>query len=113
MGLLTRLRERWRQWSEARRLARDIDPAVFLAMAGELREIALAASKLWQDDPSFSARARRILEEMDQLERIAQRPEFRRLSPQKRLELRRSLILSRDQLLETMQASPPPTTTIQ
>ncbi|WP_156939541.1 hypothetical protein [Desulfocurvus vexinensis] len=113
MRVLSRLMARWRQWREARRVAREIDPAVFLHMAAELREIADAASKLWQEDPSFSARARRILDEMDQLERIAQRPEFRRLSPQKRLELRKSLILSRDQLLESMQASPPPTERIQ
>ncbi len=111
--MFKRIAAKLRQWREARKLAEGIDPGVFLEMATELRELADTASKLWQGDPAYHARAQRIIDEMDQLTRIAAKPEFRRLSPQKRLELRQSLILSREQLLESMHASPPATKVIQ
>lgn len=111
--MLRKLFAKWRHWRDIRRQAGDIDPRVFLEMATELRELADTASKLWQSDPAYKARADRIIDEMDQLTRIASRPEFRRLSAQKRLELRQSLILSREQLLQSMTASPPATDIIQ
>jgi len=111
--MFAKLIAKWREWRQSRKLAEEIDPSVFLAMAAELRDLADTASKLWQANPPYMARAQRILDEMNQLEHLASRPEFKRLSSQKRQELRQSLLLSRDQLLESMQASPPVTNTIQ
>lgn len=105
--------EKLRNWREQFSKAEEIDPSEFLQMATELRELAETASKLWQGDKAYRARAQRILDEMDQLTAIASKPEFRRLSTEKRQELRQSLILSREQLLKSMGASPPATDTIQ
>lgn len=107
------LKKHWKSFLQARRLAREIEPKTFLELSSELLELADAASKLWHNEPKFQNRLRRIREEMEQLEDLASKPEFRRLSPQKRLELRDSLLSSRDQLLETMNSAPSPTTTIQ
>lgn len=95
------------------RLARDIDPRAFLELTAELRDLAEAASKLWQQEPEFQARVRRIKSDMDQLEALAARPEFKRLPAERRLELRRSLADSRQQLLDSMYQAPTPTTTLQ
>ncbi|NJB67601.1 putative nuclease with TOPRIM domain [Desulfobaculum xiamenense] len=107
------LKRRWRNILNARRMARDIDPRSFLELSAELLDLVDAASKLWHNEPRFQERIRRLREEMEQLESLASKPEFKRLSPQKRLELRESLISSRDQLLESMHSAPSPTTTIQ
>jgi hypothetical protein len=45
---------------------------------------------------------------MDRLAGHAGRPEFHRLPAGKRILLRQGLLQSREQLLETMQAAPPP-----
>jgi hypothetical protein len=75
--------------------------------------LAEAASKLWHQEPEFQERVKRIRTEMAELEKLTSKPEFKRLSPQKRLELRRSLIQSKAQLLESMHAAPSPTSTLQ
>lgn len=103
----------FRRLKEQRRLAREIEPRAFLELSSELRDLADTASKLWQLEPEFQARVRRIMSETQQLEALANRPEFRRLSAQKRLEIKKGLIHSRQQLLDSMQQAPPPTTTIQ
>ena len=98
---------------EQQRLAREIDPESFRTLARELHDLALLAEHLWPREHKFQAKIKRIQTEMDQLDRLATKPEFKRLSPQKRLQLRESLIQSREQLMETVQTAPSPTSTLQ
>ncbi|MEW5775066.1 MAG: hypothetical protein AB1916_16225 [Thermodesulfobacteriota bacterium] len=110
---LDRIRAFLQSLAQKRRLAREIDPQAFLELTAELRDLAEAASKLWQQEPEFQARVRRIKSDMDQLEALAARPEFKRLPAERRLEIRKSLADSRQQLLDSMYQVPPPTTTLQ
>ena len=93
---------------ERRRLAGEIDPASFRTLARELRELAELAERLWPQHPKFLAKIKRIQSEMAQLDELTARPEFRRLSTEKKLLLRESLIQSRDQLMETVKTAPFP-----
>mgnify|MGYP001348845368 CR=1 FL=1 len=111
--MIKALRRLWALLVERRRIAREIDPQAFRILAGELRDLARVAERLWPRSHKFYIKIKRIQSEMEQLDQLASRPEFRRLSPEKRLRLRESLIQSRDQLLETVQTAPSPTSRLQ
>lgn len=115
--MLARIKDRiasfLRRLAQRQRLSREIDPRTFLELTAELRDLAEAASKLWQEEPEFQARVRRIKSDMDQLEALAVRPEFKRLPAERRLEIKKSLVDSRRQLLDSMYQAPPPTTLLQ
>lgn len=68
---------------------------------------------MWPKQHQFHAKIKRIQSEMEQLDRLASKPEFKRLSAQKRLQLRESLLQSKEQLIETVQTAPSPTATLQ
>jgi hypothetical protein len=102
-----------KEYRERRRFAREIDPESFRVLARELRELASVAERLWPRQPQFHSKIKRIQTDMEQLDRLTTRPEFKRLSAQKRMQLRKSLIQSRQQLMETVQTAPSPTATLQ
>lgn len=85
----------------------------FHSMAEELRELTRVAQEILPGEHAFQTRVRRIREEMEQLDELARKPEFKRLPPQKRLELKQSLVASREQLIETVRTAPAPTETLQ
>ncbi len=95
------------------RLRAEIDPAAFRRLARELDELAELAQKLLPRQHQYFARLQDIRREMEQLDELASRPEFRRLSAEKRVRLRKNLIQSRDQLIETVQSAPTPTSILQ
>ena len=105
--------KRWRDFMEARRRAREIAPEAFIDLSAELREMAEVVSKLRHSDPAFQPRLARIMREMTHLESLATKPGFKRLPLEKRMELRRSLLASREQLLESMSEAPAATDTLQ
>jgi hypothetical protein len=107
------LRAKWRALAAWRRMARDIHPDTFRSMAGELVDLAELASKVRPEEQAFQLKARRIRQEMAELARMTERPEFRMLPSKKRLELRESLLSSREQLLQTLSDAPVATTTRQ
>lgn len=107
------LRKKMQGLAEERRLARDIHPETFRTMAAELAELAEVASKVRPEEQAFLLKARRIRQEMLELGRMTKRPEFRMLPSQKRIELRESLLSSREQLLKTLCDAPVITTTRQ
>ncbi len=109
----TWLQKKYKEFLERKRFAKEIDPESFRILAQELRELALVAERLWPVHHKFHTKIKRIQTEMEQLDRLASKPEFRRLSAQKRLQLRQSLIQSREQLIETVQTAPSPTATLQ
>ncbi len=107
--MFSRLKEILAAARAKRELSRRINPAAFRAMARELAELADIASRVKPDESEVQAKVSRILDEMDELKRMTRRPEFSRLSPEKRLELRQSLLMSRDQLQKTVAEAPAPT----
>lgn len=100
-------------WKAKRRLVREIDPRAIKRMAQEIRDLAMLAAQLGPRGKDIRALIRNIITEMERLSELADRPEFRRLSPGKRLLLRQGLMESREQLLESIESSPSPTQTLQ
>lgn len=107
------LKSAWRSCLEHKRRSREIHPQAFKAMAHEIKELVAMAGLFGPVEDEFQAKLKRIKAEMDQLHSLAGRPEFRRLSRKRRLLLRRSLLQSREHLLQTVQNVPTPTSRLQ
>lgn len=103
----------YERWRRARIRKKRIDPASFIVLADEIDELARMAGRLGPAREDFQERIRRIEREMDELRVFTGSADFRRLSPERRVKLRKSLIHSRDQLLETVRNAPAPTDTLQ
>jgi len=97
------------KFKKHKKVSGQIDPQAFQSLAVELQELARIAERLWPEEEQFRQRIKRIKDEMSQLDALISKPEFRRLSTEKRMELRRSLLQSKAQLLETMHKAPSPT----
>ncbi len=91
----------------------EITPESFNALAMEILHLTRMLEKLRSGTEVRALNTPRIQEEMKQLQELLQKKEFRRLPPEKRRELNNSLLLARNQILEAMQAVPPPTDRIQ
>lgn len=100
-------------WRARRKLDREIDPRAIKRMAQEIRDLAMLAAQLGPRGKDIRALIRNIITEMDRLTELADKPEFRRLSPGKRLLLRQGLLESREQLLESIESTPSPTERLQ
>ncbi|MEF2229957.1 MAG: hypothetical protein V3571_03430 [Pseudodesulfovibrio sp.] len=107
------IKEKVEAWKERRKLEQQIDPHQFKRMAEEIRDLALLAAQLGPRGKDIQQLIRNILIEMERLSRLADQPEFRRLSTGKRLMLRQGLLESREQLLESIESAPAPTQTMQ
>lgn len=81
----------------------------FRSSAREIRELARLSGRLWMEDEKLQDRINRIQLEMQQLEQLLERRDFERMSADKREELRKSLLVSRQDLLKCLQAAPCPT----
>ncbi|MFP5223523.1 MAG: hypothetical protein ACLGSA_14625 [Acidobacteriota bacterium] len=92
-----------------RRVARETAPKAFQDLSRELRELAEIATRVWPQEATFQDKIRSIRDEMDQLDELTAKPEFRLLPLKKRLELRESLLHSKTQLMDTVSTAPPPT----
>lgn len=103
----------WKRRLARRRRARDLSSEAFQDLSGEIREIATLSGLLWAQDNGFQDRVRRIHNEMDQLEDLLKQKSFRQLSDEKKQELRDSLLLSRKELIKSIQAAPCPTDRLQ
>ncbi|WP_319761296.1 hypothetical protein [Maridesulfovibrio sp.] len=95
------------------RIAKEINPKNFRVMASEISELANACSQVCSPESELLQRVEKIKGEMEQLTELTHQPEFKKLSVQRKMELRQSLIQSREQILESMQATPSPTKLIQ
>jgi len=82
-------------------------------MAREITDLADACSQVCSPESELLQRVERIKGEMEQLTELTHQPEFKKLSVQRKMELRQSLIQSREQILDSMQATPSPTKLIQ
>lgn len=100
------LKKAWKRFQEYRVLARQADPRALRELSREVKDLAEAVSRFWSDEPQFRDRLRAIQKEMQTLEEVLERPNFRLISPEKRLQLRESLIESREHLLEAVKKAP-------
>ena len=107
--MLKWLRERWREFWRKREEARAIRPDAFHGLARELLELAELAARLWPEEHEFQVKISNIRQEMGQLYELADKPEFKLLPPERLQELKKSLIHSRQQLLDSVSQAPPPT----
>lgn len=100
-------------WLSRRRAERDIhrqlDPAVFLDMAEDLRRLAERALAAHPDNTDLHGRVAAIQKELDRLDALARTPQFAGLSTGEKLVLKRGLQQSREQILSSLHAAPPPT----
>jgi hypothetical protein len=101
------------EWRARRKLDREINPRAIKEMAQEIRDLALLAAQLGPRGKEIRTLIRNILTEMERLSALADRPEFRKLSPGKRILLRQGLLESREQLLDSIESTPSPTETLQ
>ncbi len=104
--MLKWLKKTWTTYQEYRNVAKQTDPTALRDLSREVRALAEAVDRFWVDEPKFRDRLRKIDQEMQILEEIIQRPNFRLVSPEKRLQLRESLIESREHLLEAVKEAP-------
>ncbi|MFP4391518.1 MAG: hypothetical protein ACOC43_01440 [Desulfohalobiaceae bacterium] len=107
-----------RFWSWINRLCRrdaqeELSAQSFQVLTREIRDIAELSSRLWAGDSSFQDRVRRIHKEMDQLDRLLAQRSFQRLSQEKKQELHKSLLVSRQELIKSLQSAPCPTDRVQ
>jgi predicted nuclease with TOPRIM domain len=93
-----------------RRMTREAGPRAFQDLSRELRELAEIASRVWPEESSFQTKIKNIRDEVDQLDELTTKPEFRLLPLKRRMELRASLLHSKTQLMDTVSTAPPPTT---
>lgn len=100
------LKKCWTDYQEQRCMARQTDPRALQDLSREVRALAEAVDLFWVDEPKFRERLRKIDQEMRMLEDMIQRPNFRMVSPEKRLQLRESLIASKEHLLEAVKEAP-------
>ncbi|MFW5498004.1 MULTISPECIES: hypothetical protein [unclassified Maridesulfovibrio] len=95
------------------RIAKEINPKSFRNMAREISELADACSQVCSPQSEMLQKVERIKGEMEQLTELTRQPEFKKLSVQRRMELRESMIQSKEQILDSMQAAPSPTKLMQ
>lgn len=107
--MLKRLKAGFEAWKTKRQQAEQIKPDAFKRLAAELVELAVVARRVYPESEAFQAKLLRIEDEMNQLEAMTAKPEFRKLSATKLMELRESLLASKDQLMETVSSGAPPT----
>ncbi|MFP4213873.1 MAG: hypothetical protein ACLFRL_07155 [Desulfohalobiaceae bacterium] len=108
--------QRLRTWM--RRLFRpgsrqELTAEGFKELTREVRDIAELSGRVWAGDNSFQERIRRIHKEMDQLDRLLAHKAFSRLSQEKKQELHKSLLVSRQELIKSLQSAPCPTDRMQ
>ena len=107
------IKELLSQAKKRMQLEKEINPKSFQNMAKEISDLADACSQVCQPQENVLQRVERIKAEMEQLTTLTMQPEFKKLSTQRKLELRESLIQSREQILESMQTAPSPTKLLQ
>ena len=107
------LQRKWRALCSARRAAQEQNPGGLLRLAREVRTLAEAARRVCPPERKLQARIRAVHEERTRLAALAETPEFRRLDPTSRQQLRKGLVQSREQLLRVMGQVAVPTSLLQ
>ncbi|NCC23904.1 MAG: hypothetical protein EOM25_01700 [Deltaproteobacteria bacterium] len=100
-------------WHEAVRIHWRITPRALQSLTGEILDLVRVARGLCSADPDMMAKLRRIHDEMDELRRLLDAKGALRLPVKQRRELLAGLEHSRDNLIQLIQVTPPPTDILQ
>ncbi|MGX9366874.1 hypothetical protein ACTVJH_12660 [Desulfoplanes sp. PS50] len=111
--MLNYLRNKWAQLSALRAKRREIAPESFTVLTTEILELAQLVEKIRPGDHDLGVKLSRLEQEIKHLQVLVEKRSFKKLSCEKRMELKKNLIFSRQQLLEAMGAASPPTERIQ
>ncbi len=102
-----------KRYQSRRRQKKLLSAGSFRVLCLEVRDIAELSSRLWSEDDWFQKRVTQINKEMETLDSLLDRREFERIPLQKKDELRRNLIRSREELLDRVHNAPCPTDRLQ
>ncbi|GAB6058027.1 hypothetical protein [Desulfonatronum parangueonense] len=100
------LKNKWSAYRENHEISRQTKPEALLDLSREVRALAEAVNRFWVNEPKHRDRLLKIEQEMKILEKIIERPNFRLVSTEKRIQLRENLIESREHLLEAVKEAP-------
>lgn len=100
------VKQLWIRYRDHQEIAKQTRPEALLDLSREVRALAQAVNRFCVHEPKFRDRLRKVEQEMQMLEEIIERPNFRLVSPEKRLQLRENLIESREHLLEAVKEAP-------
>ena len=81
----------------------------FKKLANEIRSLTELIGKIWIANNEFQTKLKRIQQEMDHLDKILEKRYFSYLPENKKKELKRSLIISKQELIKCIQEAPCPT----
>ncbi len=101
------------KWFKGKKKKEQYSPDQFRRLSQDIRELANLIGKLWLSNQQFQIKIKRIKQEMDQLDRLLDKKSFSSLSEEKKEELRRSLLVSKRELLKCIQEAPCPTKRMQ
>lgn len=104
---------KYKQYLANKKKKQELSTDNFRVLSDEIREMANLSGKIWNNDKEFLDRIKRIQSEMDHLDSLLKKKQFERLSVNKKEELRKSLLLSREELLKSLQKAPCPTERLQ
>jgi hypothetical protein len=107
------IRTIWDELKAKCRLNNGLDPHSIRILAHELGDLVQIIRKLLPRQHSFQPKLLQIEKEMIELDQLTTQAAFRRLSHKQKLHLRKSLIQSRDQLIEAASSAPSPTNYVQ
>ncbi|MCF8104773.1 MAG: hypothetical protein K9K64_04775 [Desulfohalobiaceae bacterium] len=108
-----RIKSSLKQYQSWRQKKKLLSAGSFRALCLEVRDIAELSAKLWSGDDWFQKRVAQINTEMEKLDSLLGRREFDRIPLQKKDELRRNLMRSREELLKRVHNAPCPTDRLQ
>lgn len=102
-------KKQWKQYKDNCLKKKELSQEHFQRLSQEIRGIADVTSKLCFENPKYQERIQQIYKEMDQLERLVGQKSFTRLPNEKKEELKKSLLISKEELLKSIQSAPCPT----
>jgi hypothetical protein len=112
-SMLRYLRDKWAQIVSNRSKKQEIAPESFTVLTKEILELAQLVEKIRPGDQELGIKLSRLEQEIKHLQTLVGKRSFKKLSTEKRMELKKNLVFSRQQLLEAMGAASPPTERIQ
>ncbi|PTN38720.1 hypothetical protein [Desulfonatronum sp. SC1] len=100
------LKRIWNNYRDYQEVSKQTRPEALLDLSREVRALAAAVNRFCVNEPQLQTRLLKVEREMKMLEEIIERPNFRLVTPEKRLQLRENLIESREHLLEAVKEAP-------
>jgi chromosome condensin MukBEF ATPase and DNA-binding subunit MukB len=104
--MLSWLKQIWTYYRDSQEVSKQTKPEALLGLSREVRALAAAVNRFCVNEPQLRTRLKKVEQEMQMLEEIIGRPNFRLVTPEKRLQLRENLIESREHLLEAVKEAP-------